>query len=72
MMIKTETFKTLEDLNAFAERNPIRIISLMEVSVTVDTGLPLFSFSGKGTFHRMENHIKIYYEENTLTLNKLT
>jgi hypothetical protein len=64
MMIKTETFKTLEDLNAFAERNPIRIISLIEVAATVDTGLPFPSFSRKGTFHTMENHIKIYYEEN--------
>jgi hypothetical protein len=60
-MILSKVFPSEGLMNAFVESEGVKVISIFDVIVSVDTGLPL---PGCGTYYTKQQHIKIYYETN--------
>jgi hypothetical protein len=58
-MIKSAVFENEEKLNAFISEQDVKIISINEITIRVDTGLPLLR---GGTFYTEVSRLKVWYQ----------
>jgi hypothetical protein len=59
-MIKSATFRDMDQLNEFVSKNSVKVVSVSNVKERIYTDLPMLR---GGDFSYVADVIKLYYEE---------